>query len=117
MKPFKDNPLYMPDGTKIPTFRKTDLLPSSAAIELADEVRRGGDKIENRLLAKMVEDMDVMKQCIGGLYEGTCQFQTIVYSKLESIEDQLPSAFLRRVWFPITLAVLISITLAWMGLK
>lgn len=102
---------------KLVSERKTRPLPSSSAMELAEEVERTGPGIQGRVLGKLVKEFDVLTKML----EEDRQLNSLIYEKifekLVDIEDQLPTTFLKKIWLPITLAVLIAAILMWFGLK
>lgn len=102
---------------KLVTERKTRPLPSASAMELAEEVERNGQGIQGRVLAKVVKELDILTKMVEEDRQITTQIYEKIYEKLEDIEDQLPTTFLKKIWFPVTLAVIIAVVLVWLGLK
>lgn len=97
--------------------KKTRPLPSSIALELAEEVERGGPGTQGRVLGRVVKELDVLTRMVEEDRQLSASIYEKIYEKLVDIEDQLPTTFLKKIWFPITLAVLIAVILAWVGLK
>lgn len=97
--------------------RKTRPLPSSSAIELSEQVKEGVPGIQGRVMAQMVKDFDILQKMVEEDRQTTQTIYHAIYGKLEDIEDQMPSQFIKRLWFPVTLAVVIAVILAWLGIK
>lgn len=97
--------------------RKTRPLPSSSALELSEQIKEGVEGVQGRVLAQVVKDLDVLQKMVEEDRQVTASIYNAIYTKLEDIESQLPTAFLRKLWFPVTLAVIIALILAWLGVK
>lgn len=103
--------------SKLVIERKTRPLPSSSALELSEQIKDGVEGVTGRVLAQVVKDLDVLTKMVEQDREMTTQIYEKIYEKLEDIEDQLPTTFLKKIWFPVTLAVIIAAVLVWLGLK